>query len=157
MRAKSITDYEGIEPLTDTDIKNLKEAFEAIDDDGNKTLDKEELQIFMNECNFDIKYTDLIMKIVDKSNHGYIDINEFLTFIQVLKSVEKNPNILLKMLFDAIDQDEDGRLNPKEASEFVNFFCPKITEIEVDSFLKDFSSSPNKDFMTYNDILKVIK
>ena len=39
--------------------RNLKEIFKAIDD-GNKTLDKEELQIFMNECNFDIKYTDFI-------------------------------------------------------------------------------------------------
>ena len=46
-----------------------------------KTLDKEELQNFMNECNFDIKNTDLIMKIADKSNHGYIDVNKILIFI----------------------------------------------------------------------------
>lgn len=153
-----LVNYPNVEKLKPDDIKNLCEAFTAIDADGSQKLDKEELQVFMNECNPEPEFTDLIMKIVDKSRDGQVDITEFLNFIQLLKAVEKDPNCLFKMLFEAIDEDHNGSLDEDEIGNFVNYFSPKkVEKDEIKSFMNEFSSDKNKTTISFDDLLKILQ
>lgn len=135
--------YPEFKDFSKEDKANLFEAFKAIDADQNWRLSTDELQVFMNECNLDSTFTELIMRIIDKDDDKMVVFSEFLSFIDLLKKVQSDSKVLFKMLFNAIDKDGNGYLDQKEIGEFVNLFSGdqnKVNEGEIESFLEDFGT-----------------
>lgn len=153
---KRIFDYE----FSKEDKLNLFEAFRAIDADQNWTLNVDELEVFMNECNLDSTFTKLIMTIIDKDGDGFVSFEEFLRFISLLNKVQEEPKILFKMLYDAINttkEKENDGLDKKEIGEFVKLFAANQTDIreaEIDAFIKQFGDNGK---ISYDNLEKLLQ
>lgn len=145
------------------DKNNLFEAFKAIDADQSWTLSTDELQVFMNECNLDSSFTNLIMKIIDKDGDGMVTFKEFLDFISLLQQVQKNSTVLFEMLFNAIlDKKKDrnsNALGEQEILEFVNLFSEgsrRVEASEIKAFLEDFGDK-NEKTITFEQLKKILQ
>ena len=73
-----------VDQMTDRD---LKEAFDMLDKDGNKTIDAEEFRVVMTEIDteFDAKDIDEMVRMADKNGDGEIDFNEFKSVMKQKK------------------------------------------------------------------------
>lgn len=153
---KKLFDYE----FSKDDKLNLFEAFRAIDADQNWTLSVEELKVFMNECNLDSTFTDLIMKIIDQDGDQLVSFKEFLQFISLLNKVQNDPKILFKMLYDAINtvkEEKDDGLDKKEIEDFVKLFAANqndIKEAEIDAFIQQFGENGKISYANLEKLLQ---
>lgn len=139
------------------DRSNLFDAFRAIDADQNWKLSVDELQVFMNECNLDSTFTNLIMRIIDKDGDGGVVFREFLSFISLLLKVQDDSKVLFDMLFHAIDKDNSGFLDEAEIKEFVDLFSGdgrQVDQSEIQAFLKDFGKNNKLSLEQLKNILQ---
>lgn len=154
---------ESLKKFSIEDKQNLFEAFRAIDADQNWALSVDELQVFMNECNLDSSFTNLIMRIIHpvkpediKTDNGLVSFKEFLHFIYLLQEVQKNTNYLFETLFNAIDANGNKELESNEIIEFINYFTDDKNSIQpddVDKFLDGFG----KKSLTIEDLKSILE
>ena len=95
-------------------ISGVSRKFKILDDDGSKSLNKEEFKKGMRECDLDLsgKELDMLFKHFDKDGSGSIDFEEF---IQGLRDPMNERRLrLVGMAFDVIDADGNGIVEVEE-------------------------------------------
>ena len=134
----------------------FREVFNNFDLDKNGTLDEKEMTAFMEQCNIDRELAKVAMRLIDDDKNGQISFNEFCNFLKILKKVEKDPNILYKMMFEALDLDKSGYLELNEIYEFVNCFSSTpISKNAVADFLSDYDNN-HDNRLSYQEVLRFI-
>lgn len=94
------------------DIKDAKEAFRMLDQNGDGKLSILELLNGYKSVNLDPEVIDKIMARVDTDSNGYIDYTEFLKAAIDIKKLASNIN--LKIAFETFDKDGSGKISPDE-------------------------------------------
>lgn len=141
--------------LSKRELKLLKKQFYSIDKDHNGELDKEELEEFMIENNFETKFVNVAIKLFDEDKNGRISFEEFINFSQALEKLDKDPILLHKMLFATFDQDNNGYIDEKEIYTFFKTFAnEKISDDEIKNIIENLDE--NEDGMvSFDEFMKI--
>merc|ERR1712072_289344 len=98
--------------LTDSQVRECREAFELFDTDGSGNIDAKELKVAMRALGFEPK-KDEIKKMVndlDRDGDGTVDFPEFLAMVSG-KLGEKDAKEQLLEGFALYDEEETGKIN----------------------------------------------
>lgn len=143
--------------LSEQDIQNLKKEFDLIDVDKSGELDLKELKFFMDKNNLEPQFANLAVKLFDKDGNGQISFDEFIEFTKALGKLEKDPNVLQKMLFSTLDKDGSGDLDVKEIHSFFNYFSPEpITEEDVENIVANLDEDGDGK-LSFNEIMRAFQ
>jgi Ca2+-binding EF-hand superfamily protein len=138
-------------------IAGLARKFRIIDDDGSGTLELEEFQKCMKECqlNFKPEETEELFKFFDADASGTITYDEFLGGIRGELSMRRAQLVL--MAFDILDADKSGFVDidditdKYDAKSAPDVISGKKTEKEVLKEFLDTFDQGDKDGKVYPD------
>lgn len=108
--------------LKDSEVKHLREVFEALDINKDGSITIEELQIGLQKAGCDQQNVEQIFKSMDTDKSGKIDYTEFLAATLDEKIYLKEQR--LYEVFRAFDKDESGKISKEELM--------KVLQIEDD-------------------------
>lgn len=145
-----------IEALSDEDIQKLQKKFDKWDKDHNGFLDQKEISQFMGKSCGDASLPGLAVRIFDQNGDGKIQFQEFVQFYQALKQLNKDPFILYKMLFDAIDKNGKGYLTEEEMRQFFPYIVQdgQTTDSVIANFNKNGFLDSNGTKLTKESLMK---
>lgn len=129
--------------LTVKQEKELRDAFDKIDRDGNHKLDEEEIKSFLVSVGMEAEYAPLIMKIFDTDDDKAISFEEFKEYINALKDFENEPKKLFQMLFQAI-AGKDNAINADEMVELCGYLHIPTTREEAVESIKEMDKDGNE-------------
>ena len=113
-----------IDDLTDQQIIEFREAFQAFDKDGNGSISTKELGTVMRSLGQNLSEAEIkqMIEIVDEDKSGTIDFKEFLNLMaRNMKIVNKEEELLDAL--NTLDQDGSGKISKYK---FFNFFEKNI-------------------------------
>ena len=97
-------------------MKEIREVFVSWDDDGNGTLDRDEIRRHTAEIaqyfNLDENKIEQVIMAADTDGDGKIDFDEFSTAALDKKKHISRENI--QKAFKMFDQNGDGKISPQE-------------------------------------------
>jgi Ca2+-binding EF-hand superfamily protein len=115
------------ENYSQEDLDTFKKAFDLIDVDGNKQLDKEEFQRFLNLIGLGSVFSaELLFIIYDENDNDLLSFDEFLRFLTKDSKLQSMEQFFAKV-FKKLDKDNSGTLDADELVEFV-----RICKIPID-------------------------
>jgi Ca2+-binding EF-hand superfamily protein len=103
----------------------LLKAFHQIDKDGDNQLTLPEFRDFLTASDIDPSFAELAFVIFDADKSGYLDFEEFVSFVVYQSLAEEHPRQYFAKAFVAFDADNSGTL---DASELEAYF--KLTGVE---------------------------
>ena len=101
-----------IDDLTDQQIIEFREAFQAFDKDGNGSISTKELGTVMRSLGQNLSEAEIkqMIEIVDEDKSGTIDFKEFLNLMaRNMKIVNKEEKLLDAL--NTLDQDGSGKIS----------------------------------------------
>lgn len=130
--------------LTEEQVINYKEVFDAFDSDKNGFITKLELQSLLEKFYRDVSQSDaekLISKI-DRNDDGMLDFEEFLTLMASFDDdSEENLKEQLQLAFKTFDKNDDGKISLEELKYALQNIGEKFTEEEVKEMLESADSN----------------
>jgi Ca2+-binding EF-hand superfamily protein len=121
-------------------VKDVQMAFKKIDDDGNGSIDKDELTSALTTrgMNFTQQEIDAIFRAGDADGDGAIDYEEFValmcpsasTIISKFRSAYKNIGDV-KAAFKRFDKDGDGEISEEELSSAMKSGGEGYSDMEI--------------------------
>lgn len=149
-RAKSLN-------ISKKELISLKKQFKSIDTDHNGELDKEELEEFMIQNNFEAAFANVAITLFDEDKNGRISFEEFINFSQSLEKLEEDPILLQRMLFATLDQDNSGYLDEKEIYTFFNnFSIEPITKDDVKNIIENLDENEDGK-ISFDELMKAFQ
>ena len=149
-RAKSMN-------LSKNELKSLKKQFESIDTDHNGELDKQELEEFMIQHDFETEFVNVAIKLFDEDKNGRISFDEFVKFVKALEKLDNDPILLQRMLFATLDQDNSGYLDEKEIYVFFkNFALEPITKEDVKNIMENLDENEDGK-LSFEELMKAFQ
>ena len=133
--------------LTGEEFEAIRDAFAAVDKDGDGQLTKSEMREHIKEDNND--KADFMMKLMDLDNNEVIEFLEFLEMTAFLVYDKGIDQPKLKRMFKALDKDGSGFLDSGEMTQFFKMMYGNIrvpnfpSQDEIAELLK--SMDPNDD------------
>merc|ERR1712064_246807 len=99
-------------------IKRLKDAFLALDNNGDGRVTREEMKKGLHEAGFDDdKYIESVVDQMDTDGSGEIEYNEFLTGC-LDRNIAQNKAVFWQ-LFNSFDLNCDGKISRSELAQVV--------------------------------------
>jgi Ca2+-binding EF-hand superfamily protein len=111
--------------VDEAELRGYRELFEAYDKDGNKKLNRAELEAFLREAQMLPELVDLAFVVFDKDKSGLLDFEEFVECLLFQQLSLDNMPLYFKRIFEAFDEDKDGKLDSKE---LLRYF--KVAQLE---------------------------
>ncbi|KAK8850111.1 Calcineurin subunit B [Tritrichomonas musculus] len=128
--------------ISKEELKLLKKEFRSIDTDHSGELDRKELETFMLKNNFETEFAHLAIKLFDENGDGLISFKEFVNFTQALAKLDKDPNLLQRMLFTTLDKDDSGYLEENEIRSFFRDFADeKLSDEEIHNVIENLDTN----------------
>jgi Ca2+-binding EF-hand superfamily protein len=95
--------------INESEVEDLREAFELFDTDGNGTIDTNELKAAMQNLGFDAKNHTVYQMIsdIDRNGTGDINFDEFLDLMTV-KLGDNDSEEEVRKVFNLFDDDKTG-------------------------------------------------
>ena len=118
------------------ELDSMRQHFEMIDTDGNGVLDRDEVAAFCKLYDIDSNFVDLVFKLFDTNHDEVLQFDEFVEYIKCAQQLDVQPRIFYKRLFDAIDEDHSGSINPDELVEYCRIMRIPITKKEATDVIK---------------------
>jgi Ca2+-binding EF-hand superfamily protein len=116
---------------TPEELAGLRETFNALDEKGNGRIDGDDLSKLLQELKLPAELAPLILYIFDSDHTGTLEFEEFVAYMEAMADLEPHPRRFFKMLFDAIDTDGSGLLDPPELVKFARFLNVDLSEREA--------------------------
>ena len=126
-----------IDNLTDQQIIEFREAFQAFDKDGNGSITTRELGTVMRSLGQNLSEAEIkeMIDIVDEDKNGTIDFQEFLNLMErKMKIIDKEEELL--EAFNVLDRDGSGKISKYQLRNIIMSTESGITEQEVEEFIK---------------------
>ena len=122
--------------LSQEQLDNLRKEFDSIDVDRSDELSLLEIKSFINHHGLQPQFASLAFKLFDTDGNGRISFDEFTKFALALAKINQDPQLLHKMVFECLDQDHNGYLEPNELLEYINYFSDSpIEDDDIDAIL----------------------
>ena len=128
----------------------LKETFDGFDNDGNGTIDREEVKAIMNKLGLDPRERDLDKMIanIDINKDGLIDFDEFKQLYQMQhESINKD-------YFDVFDRNDSGSISKAELRRGFKEFGIELFDKEVDEIMQEFDLN-HDNHITFEEFEKI--
>ena len=145
-----------IDNLTDQQIIEFREAFQAFDKDGNGSITIRELGTVMRSLGQNLSESEIkeMIEIVDEDKNGTIDFQEFLNLMaRKMKIVGKEEELL--DAFKILDKDGNGKISKYELRYIIMRTEISLTEKEIENFIKaiGIDDDGNIDLQDFIDVL----
>ncbi len=128
-----------IDDLTDQQIIEFREAFQAFDKDGNGSISTKELGTVMRSLGQNLSEAAIkqMIEIVDEDKSGTIDFKEFLNLMaRNMKIVNKEEELLDAL--NTLDQDGSGKISKYKLRNIILKTDKKMTGEEIEEIIKTF-------------------
>ena len=128
-----------IDDLTDQQIIEFREAFQAFDKDGNGSISTKELGTVMRSLRQNLSEAEIkqMIEIVDEDKSGTIDFKEFLNLMaRNMKIVNKEEELLDAL--NTLDQDGSGKISKYKLRNIILKTDKKMTGQEIEEIIKTF-------------------
>ena len=118
--------------LSETQKKEIKEAFDLFDTSGSGTIEAKELKVALRALGFEPSKDELknLIGNFDKDNSGRIDFHEFLD-IMITKMSEKDSQQELDKAFELFDLNKDGSISFDELKQVATELGEDMTDEEL--------------------------
>lgn len=139
-----------------TEIEELREAFNLFDLDGNGTIDAKELKAAMENLGFENKNRTIYDMIsdVDKNGTGDIDFEEFLDLMTV-KLGESDSEEDVRKVFNLFDDDKTGYISMQNLKRVTNELGENMTDGELLEMIERVDSS-GEGQVNFDDFFKIM-
>ena len=128
-----------IDNLTDEQVIEFREAFQAFDKDGNGSITTKELGTVMRSLGQNLSEAEIkeMIDIVDEDKNGTIDFQEFLNLMaRNMKIVNKEEELLDAL--NTLDQDGSGKISKYKLRNIILKTDKKMTGEEIEEIIKTF-------------------
>ena len=145
-----------IDNLTDEQIIEFREAFQAFDKDGNGSITTKELGTVMRSLGQNLSEAEIkeMIDIVDEDKNGTIDFQEFLHLMaRKMKIIGKEEELL--DAFNILDRDGSGKISKYELRYIIMSTDSKITGDYIEDIIKTIGTDEEGkiDLQDFIDIL----
>ena len=145
-----------IDDLTDEQIIEFREAFQAFDKDGNGSITVRELGTVMRSLGQNLSEAEIkeMIDIVDEDKNGTIDFQEFLHLMaRKLKLVRKEEQLLDAI--NILDKDGNGKISKYELRYNLLSSNSDINGEDIEEFIKTIGTDEegNIDIQNFIEIL----
>ena len=145
-----------IDDLTDEQIIEFREAFEAFDKDGNGSITVRELGTVMRSLGQNLSEAEIkeMIDIVDEDKNGTIDFQEFLHLMaRKMKLVRKEEQLLDAI--NILDKDGNGKISKYELRYNLLSSNSDINGEDIEEFIKTIGTDEegNIDIQNFIEIL----
>jgi calmodulin len=113
------------------ELAGLRETFDALDENKTGGIGARALSLLLREISLPPEVSPLIMFIFDRDHNGKIDFGEFVQIMEAIADLERYPRRFFRMLFEAIDTDGSGLLDPPELVEFARLLNVQLSEADA--------------------------
>lgn len=151
-----------VDELTPQRLKELKELFNEIDEDGSGSIDTQELIKLMQRAGHKVDEAEAKDMIDQFDEDGSGEI-EFVEFVDMMKQHEVEPvqECELKEIFEGIDKDGGGTIDKTELSVFMRQLMDDEDEFnddDVDALMGevDEDGSGEMDFDEFRKLMSII-
>jgi len=125
-------------PLTEQEIANGKEIFEALDQDGDGKITTDDLKQALANAGFELTddEAEFVISKADADGTGSVSWDEFLKVLEnrpIKKRIEK----ALRRLFDEFDTDNSGFITADNVRQLINDagFGDDVTDEEISELI----------------------
>ena len=145
-----------IDNLTDEQIIEFREAFQAFDKDGNGSITTKELGTVMRCLGQNLSEAEIkeMIDIVDEDKNGTIDFQEFLHLMaRKMKIIDKEEELL--DAFNILDRDGSGKISKYELRYIIMSTDSKIKGDDIEDIIKTIGTDEEGkiDLQDFIDIL----
>ena len=145
-----------IDKLTDEQIIEFREAFQAFDKDGNGSITTKELGTVMRSLGQNLSEAEIkeMTDIVDEDKNGTIDFQEFLHLMaRKMKIIDKEEELL--DAFNILDRDGSGKISKYELRYIIMSTDSKIKGDDIEDIIKTIGTDEEGkiDLQDFIDIL----
>ena len=145
-----------IDDLTDEQIIEFREAFQAFDKDGNGSITVRELGTVMRSLGQNLSEAEIkeMIDIVDEDKNGTIDFQEFLHLMaRKMKLVRKEEQLLDAI--NILDKDGNGKISKYELRYNLLSSNSDINGEDIEEFIKTIGTDEegNIDIQNFIEIL----
>ena len=153
---KKIVESLVIDNLTDEQIIEFREAFQAFDKDGNGSITVSELGTVMRSLGQNLSEAEIkeMIDIVDEDKNGTIDFQEFLHLMaRKMKLIRKEEELLDAI--NILDKDRNGKISKYELRYYLLSADSKINGEDIEEFIKTIGTDEegNIDIQNFIEIL----
>ena len=145
-----------IDNLTDEQIIEFREAFQAFDKDGNGSITTKELGTVTRSLGQNLSEAEIkeMIDIVDEDKNGTIDFQEFLHLMaRKMKIIDKEEELL--DAFNILDRDGSGKISKYELRYIIMSTDSKIKGDDIEDIIKTIGTDEEGkiDLQDFIDIL----
>ena len=145
-----------VDNLTDEQIIEFREAFQAFDKDGNGSITTKELGTVMRSLGQNLSEIEIkeVIDEVDEDKNGTIDFQEFLSLMaRKMKIIDKEDELL--DAFKLLDLDGSGKISKYQLRYIILSTESGLNGNEIEEILKktDFDEDGN---INLNDFIKIL-
>lgn len=128
--------------ILDSETEEFETIFKKLDKSKDGVLHVDEFKVFFESnpnfnnggIDMDPKYLDKLCLSLDLNKSGYIDYSEFLSILVNIQ-IQKEEK-LLRIAFQKIDKDRNGRISHDEISELFNINDTFMTDSEFSNLIE---------------------
>ena len=125
------------------ELESFRNIFNQIDNNHDTRLTESELKEFMQRCGIDTRFIKAIIKVFDHNKDNTLSFEEYLQYLDACNETEKDPRFLFRLIFEAVDSDNNGQLSVDELLIFVSLCGQPMTKNEVLQELKKLDIDSN--------------
>ena len=137
--------------LNDSDVKNLKEIFENLDENKDGTLNLNEIKKGIEKLGKKVDDINNIFKSLDTDDTGKIDYTEFLAACINQKSFLREER--LNEAFQMLDKDKSGKITKDEIKNSLKL--DNVDEDTLNELIKKFDLNGDG-MIDYNEFLNMM-
>ena len=130
--------------LTDEVLGHFRQAFNWMDEDGNGTVEPEEIAAVLKKLGFHLTKEEVtdIMSSLDENGDGVMDFDEFKDMMKRRLSVNSEREEM-KETFNIFDKDKDGVISFHDLKSTLKQLGEEVTDKDVQDMIKE--ADLNKD------------
>merc|ERR1712144_181182 len=123
--------------LSQTQLNEVKEAFDLFDTDGSGSIDAKELKVAMRALGFEPKEEiQKMIQDVDDDGSGTIEFPEFMTMMSQ-KILNRDPKDEILKAFRLFDDDETGKISFKNLKRVAKELGERMTDEELQEMIDE--------------------